>query len=96
MKAVGGTAVTLTGLQAVPHAATLARADEPCPRANPRPAEALIRELHSGLTADQRRQVVLPLDHGASETQPATRVRFYNNAALIGQFAISTPPHSVS
>jgi hypothetical protein len=82
MKAVGGTAVTLAGLEAVPSVAAVARADEPATPAKAKPAEALVRELYTGLSEAQRRSVVLPWNHGATATEPATRLRFYNSAAL--------------
>jgi len=73
--AVGGTAVTLAGLEAVVRPTpVLAQA----PARTAKPAEALIRELFTGLTEEQRRQVVLPWNHGADNNQPATRLRFYN------------------
>ncbi len=49
----------------------------------PRPAEALVRELYTSLTADQRRDAVYSWDHGATNDQPASRLRFYN--ASMGQ-----------
>lgn len=78
MKAVGGTAVTLAGLQAIPRVVPAALAQEPRAATTPKPAEALVRELYSGLTADQRRSVVFPWNHGATADQPASRLRFYN------------------
>ena len=83
IKAVGGTAVTLSALQAVPDTSTLARAQQPAaqqPAANAKPAEALVRELFSGLTDEQRRQVVFPFNDGANGNTPAKRLRFYNAA----------------
>ena len=80
MKAVGGTAVTLAGLQAIPKAVSIAPAFPPAPAANPKPAEALIRELHSGLSEAQRRDAVFSWNHGATATTPAARLRFYNAA----------------
>lgn len=82
MKAVGGSAVTLAGLQAVPKvlpAVAAQQAAQPGRAANtPRPAEALVRELYTSLTADQRRDAVYPWNHGATADQPAARLRFYN------------------
>jgi hypothetical protein len=43
-----------------------------------RPAEGLVRELFAGLSADQKKELVLPFDHGATATAPATRLRMYN------------------
>jgi hypothetical protein len=86
MKAVGGTAVTLAGLQAVPKAASIALGDDPPaaarPAANPKPAEALVRELYTGMNETQRRAAVFSFNHGASGNQPPARLRFYNNSAV--------------
>jgi Protein of unknown function (DUF3500) len=86
LHAMGGTAVTLVGLQAVPSAAPRVRADAPARTS--KPAEAMIRELHSGLSDTQKRRVCLPWDHhmGGWDAnrrgmpEPATRLRFFNNA----------------
>src|SRR5262249_25761784 len=43
-----------------------------------RPAEDLVRELHSTLTADQKRRVVLPYNHGAAANRRPTRQGMYN------------------
>jgi hypothetical protein len=83
MKAVGGTAVTLAGLQAVPKAVSHAFGDPPttpAQPATPKPAESLIRELFSGMSAAQKRDAVFAWNHGATATQPAARLRFYNAA----------------
>lgn len=83
MKAVGGTAVTLVGLQAVPRVVSHAFGDPPATSAQPaepKPAEALIRELFSGMSAAQKRDAVFAWNHGATATQPAARLRFYNAA----------------
>ena len=77
LRTATGTAVTLVGLQALPSAAPRLRADEPARAA--RPAESLIRELHAGLSEEQKRQVVLPWNHGAANGTP-TRLRMYNAA----------------
>ena len=82
--AVGGTAVTLVGLQAVSSAPRVLgqapAAQAPAAR-QAKPAEALIRELHSTLSDDQKRRVVLPWDHGGAGSP--TRLRMYN-AAIFG------------
>src|SRR6059036_2990682 len=67
LHAAAGTAVTLVGLQAVPSATPRVRADGPA-RAS-KPAEALIRELHAGLSEEQRSRVVLPWNHGQTNGQ---------------------------
>jgi Protein of unknown function (DUF3500) len=79
MKAVGGTAVTLAGLQAVPKAVSIVSAGGGVPApANAKPAEALVRELYNGLTEAQRRDAVFAWNHGATANAPAARLRFYN------------------
>jgi hypothetical protein len=78
--AAAGTAVTLVGLQAVPGSAPRILADTPAPARQARPAEALIRELHAGLSDAQKRQVVLPWNHGQANGTLPTRLRFFNNA----------------
>jgi hypothetical protein len=78
LHAMGGTAVTLVGLQAVPSATPAVRADAPA--RNTKPAEAMIRELHAGLSDEQKRRVCLPWNHGAANGATPTRLRFYNNA----------------
>jgi hypothetical protein len=86
MKAIGGTAVTLAGLQAVPRVLAPAAAKPAASeRAAAKPAEALVRELFSGLSDAQKRDAVYAWNHGATATQPATRLRFYNAAAFNGK-----------
>lgn len=80
LHAAAGTAVTLVGLQAVPSATPRLVADAPARAA--RPAEALIRELHAGLSDAQKSRVVLPWNHGPANGTP-TRLRMYN-AAIFG------------
>ncbi|MBM3997674.1 MAG: DUF3500 domain-containing protein [Planctomycetes bacterium] len=77
---VGGTAVTLAGLELAP---SLVVANQPAQPRVSKPAEAMIRELYQGLTAEQRRRVVYAWNHGAGNNQPATRLRMYN-AAIFG------------
>ena len=48
--------------------------------AKPKPAEELIRELYSTLSADQKSELVLPYDHG-TERHP-TRQKTYNAPPL--------------
>jgi hypothetical protein len=89
---VGGTAVTLASLEAVPQAAKMLGAQQP-PQpgqqaGSSKPAEALIRELYQGLSAEQRRQVVMPWDHVAPNQTIPTRKRMYN--ASINQHRIGT------
>ncbi len=81
LMAVGGTAVTLASLQAVPALAQPAAtppAAQPAARPAAKPAEALVRELYSTLTAEQRGRVVLAWNHGAGANATATRLKMYN------------------
>jgi len=78
---LGGTTVTLAGLQAIPH--TLAAQQPPQttpPVRTARPAEALIRELYEGLTEEQRRRIVAPWNHGGNGNATPTRKRMFNSA----------------
>jgi hypothetical protein len=79
LTAVGGTAATLAGLEFVPTSA-LAQAQAPAKPAarTAKPAEALIRELFSGLSDEQKRRVVYDWNHGAGNNQTPTRKRMYN------------------
>lgn len=55
----------------------VARADAPSSKRSNRPAEELIKELHSTLNAQQRQTLVLPWDHGPANGIP-TRMGMYN------------------
>jgi hypothetical protein len=70
--AVGGAAT-------VPAVARAADTTRPPERVT-RPAEALIRELWAGMSADQRRQQTLPWDHRETNSRYLTRQRMFNNA----------------
>src|SRR5438477_912405 len=70
LKTVGGTAVTLAGLEIVPQLVTAQPAAQPN-QPQRKPAENLIRELYEGLNAEQRRRVVYAFDHGAGQNQTA-------------------------
>jgi hypothetical protein len=63
-----GAAATVTGR---------GRAEDAKPTA--KPAEGLIRELHATLSADQKKALIQPYDHGASEGRP-NRQRTFNSA----------------
>src|SRR5687767_6176484 len=54
-----------------------ARADDS--KAASKPAEGLIKELFATLSEDQKKALVQPFDHGASEGRP-TRQRTFNSA----------------
>jgi len=90
---VGGTAVTLASLEAIPQAARLASAQQAPqpgqPARNVKPAEALVRELFQGLSAEQRTQVVLPWNHGGENGATPTRKRMYN-APIFANRSIGT------
>jgi hypothetical protein len=78
----GATAVTLVGLQAVPSMSRVLAQDAPpaAPAARQaKPAEAMIRELFSGLSDEQKRRVVYPYDHRMGN-QTLTRHRMFNSA----------------
>jgi hypothetical protein len=49
-----------------------------------KPAEALVRELYEGLSDEQKRELVLPWDHGATGNGGGTptRLRMFNSPAL--------------
>ncbi|MCS7045703.1 MAG: DUF3500 domain-containing protein [Gemmataceae bacterium] len=81
LSAVGGTAVTLVGLEALP-LASRAKADGPAAVRAPRPAEDLIRELYASLSDAQKSRVVLPWNHGVNPQGGGTptRLRFFNAA----------------
>jgi hypothetical protein len=61
--AMGGSAVTLVGLQAVtPSAARVLAQNPEVPAARAaKPAEAMIRELYQGLSDEQKRGLVYPV-----------------------------------
>lgn len=90
IRTVAGGAATLAAVSGAAGTAAVANASFPPPAAtnNARPAEAMIRELYSGLSAQQRQQVVYPWDHRQGNNMP-TRLRMYNAAifpnARIGQ-----------
>ncbi len=77
MGAVGGAAAALV----VGGTATAAQTS-PVPAAarGAKPAEAMIRELFTSLSADQKQRVVYPWNHGATTTQLPSRQRMYNSA----------------
>lgn len=71
LRAVGGATAALALSGAV------ARSAAPASR-QPRPAEELVRELHSTLSQEQKTRVVLPYDHGAGKNRRPTRQGMYN------------------
>lgn len=78
LRSVGGGAVTLASLSSLP-AVARARADEKAAPKAAKPAEALIKELYTSLTSDQKTQLVYPWDHGAANGKGTpTRLRTFN------------------
>jgi hypothetical protein len=78
LRTVGGqaaAALTVGTVAAAPRA--LADAARPAARAA-KPAEALVQELYQGMTAEQRRMVAHPWNHGAGNGRIATRLGMYN------------------
>src|SRR5262245_35517166 len=67
---MGGTAVTLAGLELAPKT-VLAQPGAPAqpPARAAKPAEAMIRELYESLSEQQRNQVVMPFDHRIGNSQ---------------------------
>lgn len=93
--AVGGTAVSVASLELIPSLASAQPAVTPPaqPARAPRPAEALIRELFSGLSDAQKARVVYPWNHGNANNATPTRQRMYNGAifAMHNIGAVYTP-----
>jgi hypothetical protein len=80
IRVVGATTasvVTVGGLAAAPALAAATPPDQP---AAARPAEALVRELFTGLTQDQRQRVVHPWAHTVGNNQTPARLGMYNSA----------------
>lgn len=80
MRAVGGQVAVAVGAAGLVGGAEVARAaDKPAAKTT-RPAEELVKELFAGLSADQKKALVLPFDHGSSngKGQP-TRLGMYNS-----------------
>jgi hypothetical protein len=81
LRTVGGTVAL--GALAPAITGTVARAAEKAPAPKKRaakPAEDLVRELYSTLTDEQKKQVVLPWNHGAGRGKIPTRLGMYNRA----------------
>lgn len=79
LRAVGGRtlgAVALGSLAGIP---SLMRAEETAAKTSAKPAEGLVRELHASLSEEQRKELVLPWDHGSEKGLP-TRLGMYNRA----------------
>jgi hypothetical protein len=69
--------LAMGGAAAVAASVPVVRAEET--KASPKPAEGLIRELFATMSDDQKKALVQPYDHGASEGRP-TRQRTFNSA----------------
>jgi hypothetical protein len=78
---VAGGAAGLLAVGAVGSVPAVARAARETPKATAKPAEALVRELHAGLSDDQKKQVVLPWDAGVKNGRGRPlRLGMYNSA----------------
>jgi hypothetical protein len=88
IRVVTGRAASLLAVGGLAAAAPSVFADAPSAASNtapvvntPSPAENLVQELYAGLSAEQRRAVVKPWNHGATAgTALPTRQRFFNRA----------------
>jgi hypothetical protein len=74
--AVGAVASAIT-LPAVARAA-----DTTATKSAESPAETLIKELYTTLSADQKKELVLPWDHGAQNGGTPTRLGMYNSPIM--------------
>lgn len=81
---IGSVGVGATALLAGSVASQVAAEDAPANKRTPKPAEALIRELHDSLTDDQRKKLVLPWNHKGGDGR-LSRLGTYNNAILGNQ-----------
>ncbi|HWY87824.1 MAG TPA: DUF3500 domain-containing protein, partial [Gemmataceae bacterium] len=88
MRTMGGTAGILAAGAVAAQAPRVWAEPQLAPaNRNAKPAEALVQELYTGLSDEQKRQVVMPWNHGAGANQLPTRMRMYNapiNANRIG------------
>jgi hypothetical protein len=76
IRVVGGSVAALaTGSRVL-------RAADESPEKPAKPAEALIQELFSGLSDEQKKSIVLPFDHGAGKNSLPTRLGMYNGPVL--------------
>jgi hypothetical protein len=77
IRAVGGQAAVAAGAAGL--LANRADAADSAPK-HTRPAEELVKELFSTLSAEQKQEVVLPFDHGTNKGKSLpTRLGMYNN-----------------
>src|SRR5262245_13441943 len=81
IRVVRGSTASLVAGGAVLTAVPQVRADAPAqPARQAKPAEALIEELYGSMTAQQRRNTVLPWNHGGDNGRTPTRKGMYNSA----------------
>jgi hypothetical protein len=82
IRVIGESTASLLAVGGLATAAPAVLADGPTARpVGNRPAEEMIRELYTSLTADQRGQVVRPYDHGSNNgRRTPTRMGMYNAA----------------
>jgi hypothetical protein len=81
IRVVGGSTAALS-LAGLAGGVSLARADETkkTDEKAPKPAEALVKELYASLTDDQKKELILPWDHGSRGGKATpTRLRMYNS-----------------
>jgi hypothetical protein len=83
IRVLGGQAAVLATLAGGAGTAGRVLAADAAPKKTTRPAkpaEELVRELFAGLSADQKKEVVLPWDHGANDGKSTpTRLRMFNS-----------------
>lgn len=77
LKTVAGAAA---GVSAVSLLSGRAVAEDKPKQAVPKPAESLIKELHSTLSDDQKSKLVLPWNHGGGKNRTPSRLKMYNGA----------------
>ena len=87
IKSVGATSTAMLAAGGVSD--TLA-ADAPKKKQQPKPAEGLIREFFATLSADQKKELIYPWDHGAGDKP--TRLRTHNRAAFNKRLADTCKP----
>jgi hypothetical protein len=82
IRVVGGQAAALTAIASGAAAPRVLGAEDAKPAKAERPAkpaEDLVRELYASLSADQKKEIVLPWDHGSEGGKRLpTRMRMYN------------------
>ena len=77
LRTVAGTAAGISAARLLSGAVI---ADDAPAKAAPKPAESLIKELHSTLSDDQKSKIVLPWDHGGGKGRTPARLKMYNRA----------------